>query len=107
MMLDRMRLIFAALALLLGIAHIGYSIVVFKAFTLESYWFASAGAAMIVTALANFRRDKIWVLRVQNTLMFSFIIGLLILSPQPQVWFGTILFAGLFLLSCFVKNIVK
>lgn len=99
-MLDRTRLTFAVLALLLGIAHIGFGVAVFKTFTLESYWFASAGAAMIVTALANFRDDKVWVLRAQNAVMFAFIIALLVLAPQPQVWLGTILFTGLFVMSC-------
>lgn len=92
--------ILASLAFALGIAHIVFGFAVFKTFNLEVFWFLGFGLAMIVTALANFRRDNIWVLRFQNALMLGFIITLLFLAAQPQVWLGAILFGGLFCLSC-------
>lgn len=100
MMLNRTRYILACLALLLGVAHIIFGFVVFKAFNLEAFWFLGFGLAMITTALANFKRDKVWILRIQNALMLSFLISLLFLATQPQVWLGCILFASLFVLSC-------
>lgn len=100
MMLDRMKKILAILAFLLGIAHIIFGFVVFKVFTLETFWFLGFGLAIIMTALANFQQDKVWILRAQNALMLGFIVALLFLAAQPQVLIGCILFAGLFLISC-------
>lgn len=99
-MLNRIRQILASLALLLGVAHIIFGLIVFPTFNLEAFWFLGFGLAMMLAALANFKRDKIWILRVQNALMLGFIIALLFLAAQPQVWLGCILFAGLFLISC-------
>lgn len=105
-MLNRARHILASFALLLGIAHIIFGCIVFKTLNLETFWFLGFGLAMIMTALANFKRDRIWILRVQNALMLSFVVTLLFLAPQPQVWLGCILFAGLFFVS-FMKAPVK
>jgi len=98
-MFRRARLILATLALLLGVAHIIFGFAVFKTFNLESFWFTGFGLGLIVAALANFRRDKIWILRAQNTLTLGFLIALLTLAPEPQIWLGCLLFAGLLLLS--------
>jgi len=103
MMHNRFRKILASLALLLGVAHIIFGVVVFKAFNLEVFWFLSFGLAMIVTALANFTHIKTRILCAQNALSLSFICALAFLAPQPQVLLGCILFTGLFVLSCF-KN---
>lgn len=104
MMLNRMRIIVASLALLLAIAHVSFGIFVFKAFNLEAFWFCSFGLAMAVTALANFAPETTWVLRVQNALTLSFICALAILAPQVQVLLGCVLLAGLFTLSCFKRR---
>lgn len=92
--------ILASLALALGLAHLAFGVVVYKTFNLEVFWFLGFGLAMIVTALANFRQDNIWVLRMQNALTLGFIIALLTLASEPQVWIGAVLFGGLFCLSC-------
>jgi len=100
----RARQILATLALLLGIAHIIYGFVIYGEKGLSLFWFQSFGLAMIVTALANFQRGKIWILRVQNALALLFIGVLAYLTPQPQVLIGCALFAGLFVLSILGDN---
>lgn len=99
-----MQRLIAVLALFLGLAHIIFGIVVFKTLTLETFWFHGFGLAMIVTALANFRHDKIWILRLQNGLMVCFIWVLTFLAPQPQIFIGGLLFTGLFALSFLQKQ---
>lgn len=99
-MINRIQAILAIAALLLGIAHLAFGVIVYKVFNLEMLWFLGTGIAMITTALANLNRSKIvWILRVQNALMLGLIIALAILAPQPQIWLGLILFTGLFYLS--------
>ncbi len=102
-MINRIQATLAITALLLGTAHLVFGVIVYKSFSLELLWFLGTGIAMITTALANLNSSRtIWILRVQNALMLSFIVALVILAPQPQIWLGLILFAGLFLIS-FVK----
>lgn len=91
----------AALALMLGLAHIAFGMFVFKALNLDSFWFLSFGLAMIVTALANFTSAQPVILRLQNGLTLSFILALAALAPQPQVIVGCGLFSGLLILSFF------
>jgi len=99
-MLNRIQVILAISALILGIAHLGFGAIAYKSFSLELLWFLGTGIAMITTALANLNGSRsAWILRVQNTLMLGFIVALVILAPQPQIWLGLILFAGLFYLS--------
>jgi len=99
-MLNRISVILAILALLLGIGHLVFGVVSYKNFSLEMLWFLGSGVAMIVTALANLKHGSFWILRVQNLLMLVFIVALIILAPQPQVWLGLVLFSGLFISSC-------
>ena len=99
MKIDIMRKVLASTAAILGIAHLIVGILVYEKFDLEMIWFLSAGIAIIVAALANFRNDKTWILKVQNALMLGFIVALLTLAPQPQVWLGLVLFTGLLGLS--------
>ena len=100
-MLKRMRYILASLAIVLGIGHLTFGIIAYKDFSIDLLWFLGSGIAMIVTALANFKNEKIWILRVQNALTLGFIVALAYLLPLPQIWVGLVLFAGLFILSCF------
>jgi len=101
---NNIRKILASLTVLLGIGHLIFGFTVLKTLGLELFWFQSFGLAMIVTALANFKRDNVWVLRLQNGLALGFVIALLTLSQAPQIWVGLILFSGLFLLSCLKKS---
>ena len=103
-MRNQVHIILASLALLLGVAHIGFGIVVYKAFTLEVLWFLSFGLAAIVTALANFKSDGGLILRLQNFLTLGFICVVAFLAPGPQIISGGVLFTGLFGLSCLKKS---
>jgi len=98
---NRIRIIFATLALLLGVAHLAFGVIVYQGYSLELLWFLGSGVAMIVTALANLNSGSIGILRVQNTLMLVFLVALVLIAPQPQVVFGLILFSGLFVESWF------
>ena len=106
MMRDKVQKTLASLALLLGIAHIGFGLFVFKTLNLEVFWFLGFGLAIIVTALANFSPQNHVALKIQNGLMLLFISALLFMAPQPQVLLGCILFAGLLVLS-FYRETVK
>ncbi len=103
-MLNRFRQALASLAILLGIAHLAFGILAYKTFSIELLWFLGFGIAMIVTALANFKEEKIWILRVQNAVVLGFITALAYLVPQPQILAGLVLFVSLFALSCMNKT---
>jgi len=98
--------IVAALAVLLGIAHTLYGLMVFPEYNLEVVWFMGAGVAMIVTGLANFSDGKIGILRLQNFLMLIYGIAIAGFIQPPQVWLTLALFAGLFILSCMKRPTV-
>ena len=103
-MRNKVRKSLAILSLLLGIVHIIFGVMVLKTFSLELFWFSSYGLAMILTALANLTQTMTWILRIQNAVMLVFICALAFLAPEPQVWFGCFLFAGLFVLSLLREN---
>ena len=104
-MRDKVQKTLASLALLLGIAHIGFGLFVFKTLNLEVFWFLGFGLAIIVTALANLTHERHFILKIQNGLMLLFISALLFMAPQPQVLLGCALFAGLFILSLSKRSI--
>ena len=100
MTVNRLKIIIASLALLLGVAHIIFGVIVFGSLTLEAFWFMSFGLTMILAALGNFKRDKIWVLRFQNMIVLLSLFLLLSLVQGLQIWFGALLFLVLLVLSC-------
>jgi len=84
-------------ALILGIGHIIFGIVVFKAYTLEVVWFMGAGVAMIVVAITNLSGQTPVKLRVgQNFIMMIYCFAILGIRPAPQVILACLLFGGLF-----------
>ena len=99
-LLTKLHRVLAIFAIILGLAHLVFGLVVFEQFNLQLVWFLSAGVAMIVTALANLNTRRNWVLRTQNAVMLGFVIMLVIFVSQPQVWLGIFLFAGLLGISC-------
>ena len=98
-MISRTKTILACLSALLGIVHIFYGLIVFESVNLQTMWFIGSGVAMIVTGLANFKTEKIWLLRIQNLLMTGFALSLTFYAPLPQVWLTLFLFAGLLAIS--------
>ena len=107
MMRKNMSGIVSTLALLLGVAHIGYGALAYKNLTLDSFWFCSFGLGMIVTALANFAPRQSYVLIIQNALTVIFMSVLLYLVQQPQIILGVILFSLLLIMSCMRKPSIK
>ena len=95
----KLRNIVATLAVLMGIAHTAYGLIVFDKFDLDVVWFLGAGIAMIVTGLANFRHDRMWVLQLQNFVMFAYGIMIAAFIQPPQVWITLALFGALLILS--------
>jgi len=88
--------ILASLALLLGIAHIGFGVAMFRAYNLELIWFIGAGLAMVVVALNNLTSATILKMRLaQNLIMTAYVAMILSLAPEPQVILGLVLFSGL------------
>jgi len=92
--------IFAGLALLLGIAHIIFGIVVFKSYTLETVWFIGAGVAMIAVALINLSSQMPLKIRLGlNLMMVIYTFAILGVLIAPQVIIACVLFGGLFAVS--------
>jgi len=91
----------AALALLLGIAHIIFGIVVFKSYNLEVVWFIGAGVAMIAVAVTNLSATSLRLRLIQNFMMLLYVIAILGVLQQIQAIIAGFLFGGLFLVSAF------
>jgi len=90
----------AVLALLLGMAHILYGVVVFKTYTLDLVWFIGAGIAMIVVAMTNLSGESSLKLRlIQNLIMTVYTLMILGVLIAPQVILAALLFGGLFAVS--------
>jgi len=89
----------AALALLLGIAHIIFGIIVFKSYNLEVVWFIGAGVAMIAVAMTNLSATSLRLRLIQNFMMLLYVIAILGVLQQIQAIIGGLLFGGLFLVS--------
>lgn len=89
-MFDRVMIVCAWLAIGLGLAHILYGVVAYKALTPDLIWFAGAGVAMICAGYANLKGPKI----IPTLLMLVYFGLTAYVLPLPQVFFGL----GLFIL---------
>ena len=88
------------LALLLGMAHIVYGLVVLKTYNLDLVWFIGAGLAMIFAALTNLSPSASLKMRLfQNAVMTLYTLLILGVLIAPQVILGALLFGGLLIVS--------
>ena len=87
-MFDRLMKICAWLAIALGIAHILYGVVAYKALTPDLIWFAGAGVAMICAGHANLKGPKL----IPTLLVLVYFGFTAYVLPLPQVFFGLGLF---------------
>ena len=96
----------------LGIVHLGFTFHDYDHFSLNAAWFASAGIAMILAGFLNIAvmrdggKDKVVLalgLIANATLAILFAVVSFIL-PQPQVYFGILLFGVTAILTFLVKD---
>ena len=101
-MLKKLHKIGSYLIVALGIVHIVYTTQVYDRFTLGAFWFIGSGIAIVFAGFLNLmflrfsERDRAaWILCLLGNLisLALFIVGLFIIG-EPQVWFGTLLFAA-------------
>lgn len=90
-MSERVRKISAIAAILLGITHLIYGVLAFKALTPEHVWFAGAGVAMICVGLSNWRGPA----RIETLIMIVYLIVMASVLPLPQVFLGLAIFLTL------------
>ena len=91
----------------LGLLHLAFTFHDYNRFTLDAVWFASAGIAMILAGFLNIAvirdggKDKvIWALCLIANSMFAVLFAVVsFIMPQPQVYFGILLFAAAAFLS--------
>ncbi len=103
-MFDRVRLILALCALVLGAAHLGFGVMLYSQLTLEALWFFGSGLAIVAVALSNLRvsaggRWSKLLLLLQNVLLFGFFVAAWTVLPAPQVAVGAAIFGMLALVG--------
>ena len=85
---DYVRKIAAGAGIILGLAHLLYGALAFKALTPEHIWFAGAGIAMICVSLSNWRAPA----RIEAVIMMAYLAVMVSLIPLPQVFIGLAIF---------------
>jgi len=90
----------AGAAIALGIAHLIYGGLVFKALTPDHIWFAGAGVAMICVGLANCKKPAL----LQAGIMTVYLGLMAMIMPLPQIFLGLAIFVTLTVLSFFKRK---
>ena len=96
----------------LGLLHLAFTFHDYDHFSLNAVWFASAGIAMILCGFLNIAvirdggKDKvIWVLCLIANAIFAVLFAVVsFILPQPQVYFGILLFAAAAIVSMFTTR---
>ncbi len=100
-MLKKLHLISSCLIVALGVVHLLFTMMAYEKFTLDAFFFIGSGVAIVLSGFLNLifsrlgGKDRlVWILcLIGNVIvMILFVIGLFIIG-EPQVFFGTILFA--------------
>src|SRR5215210_393013 len=100
-MLRMLHKIITGLMIVLGSLHILFTFHDYDEFSLRALWFASAGVAIILAGFLNIvllrdvGKDKVvWLLCILTNIIFAVMFSAaLFLMQQPQVFFGSALFA--------------
>lgn len=98
---DRVRKIAAGAGIALGITHLIYGGLAFKALTPEHIWFAGAGIAMIVVGVSGWRAP----VRIEAVVMAAYLAIMASLMPLPQVFLGLLIFITLALSSWVTRKV--
>ena len=100
-MLKKLHLISSYLIVALGAVHILFTVCAYDNFSLDAFWFAGSGMAIVFAGFLNLMFLKfvgkdltIWILCLIGNLFSTllFIVGLFIIG-EPQVFVGTLLFS--------------
>ncbi len=110
-MLKKLHSVCSYLIVALGVIHIFFTWFAYNEFSLEAFWFAGSGMAIVFAGFLNLMFLKfiekdltVWILCLAGNLfsMILFIVGLFIIG-EPQVFVGTLLF-GFAALSTFLSR---
>ena len=100
-MLRKLHLICSYLIVALGAIHILFTACAYDNFSLDAFWFAGSGMAIVFAGFLNLMFLKfigkdltVWILCLIGNLFSTllFIVGLFIIG-EPQVFVGTLLFS--------------
>jgi hypothetical protein len=97
----------AYLAMVLGLAHLSFTPVNYRALTLNALWFASAGLAILFGGFLNLALNRSTgadravrgLSILANALLAVLFLMAIRVLPQPQVFLGAALFAFLMMAS--------
>jgi hypothetical protein len=99
-MLRKAHLISSYLIIALGAIHILFTVFAYDYFSLDAFWFAGSGMAIVFAGFLNLMFLKfagkdftVWILCLLGNLFSTilFVVGLFIIG-EPQVFAGTLLF---------------
>ncbi len=88
---ERFRKIAAGAAIALGLAHLIYGVLAFKALTPEHLWFAGAGIAMICVGQSSWRAPAY----IQAGVVTAYLLVMVSIMPLPQIFLGVAIFMTL------------
>ncbi len=96
----------------LGLLHLAFTFNDYDHFTLDAVWFASAGIAMILAGFLNIvvirdggKDTVVWVLCLIANAIFAVLFAVVsFILPQPQVYFGILLFGTSAFLSVLARH---
>lgn len=97
----KITFVLAVVAVLLGVAHLALSVLIYAKWTTEALWFVGTGFAIVIGAAANIAtinvldRPSRSIMTITNAMMTGFFVAAWLVLPGPQVIVGGILFAGL------------
>lgn len=95
---------------LLGAVHAGFTYLNFDRFDMDAVWFLGSGVAIVLAGFVNIAliRSADRVIRIlciaTNLLFLSGFAGATFMLPQPQVYFGALVFLIATLFSFSVKT---
>lgn len=108
-MQHRIALCLTIASILLGIAHIALTPLLYPHWTINALWFVGTGLAIVIGAAANIfalyplGRATHSVVIVADVAMTGIFVAAWSVMPEPQVMVGGILFAGL-AVSAFMRR---
>lgn len=96
----------SAAAVALGLGHLTLGAIAFEPRTLDALWFQGSGVAIVLGGLLNlfaqlacYGKGGRALLGIANLAALGFFALALMVVPEPQVIFGTFLFAALLVIA--------
>lgn len=93
-------------AIALGVGHLTLGAIVYEPLSLDALWFQGSGVAIVLggllnlfAQLASYGTGGRAVLGIANLAALGFFVLALMVVPEPQVIFGTLLFGALLMIA--------